>query len=424
VNNPPTDRPRALHFLEAADFVRDAHFRDGLSVQEIGAALRHTADAADPMVGSLARDGFGLDEIAAMLAEPAVPAGLVAVPPTSTDRPGCSDPIECSHEAALGQARETNRRLNYEKQRLESELGTYRRAVRQWHVSERGTYISLGSLRAIGKAAGVDILGSRRGLKHFDRVEQAEAAIERVRALHQPDANGECQHCHHSSPCPTVQALGAADAVLAVLPAGSEDTTTTRAERDSLGREADRLRKDWVAMRTRAEQAEAERDSYGEQLDEAAETIAARTVEVNRLTEELRRLAAETQPAHSCGNCEGVDPDSCLTNLDRPAVKAQQAVKQTPDTEDEWCKCRSCWGWFVEEHPGEDLDELGRDLGWWSGLPVHRDAPAASAGVQTDEKPVPCSAVALRVHHAPHGWEPQPGMDQVRCGGYPVASHG
>ncbi|RPE40234.1 hypothetical protein EDD90_3270 [Streptomyces sp. Ag109_O5-1] len=32
-------------------------------------------------------------------------------------------------------------------------------------------------------------------------------AIERVRALHAPDGNGECQHCHHSAPCPTVQGL-------------------------------------------------------------------------------------------------------------------------------------------------------------------------------------------------------------------------
>ncbi|MDX2766443.1 hypothetical protein [Streptomyces europaeiscabiei] len=84
--------------------------------------------------------------------------------------------------------------------------------------------------------------------------------------------------------------------------------------------------------------------------------------------------------AHSCGNCDGIDPDSFLTNLDRPAVKAQQAATKTPDEEPgQWCKCRSCWGWFVEEHPGEDLDELGRDLGWWSGLPEHRDAPAVVA---------------------------------------------
>lgn len=52
----------------------------------------------------------------------------------------------------------------------------------------------------------------------------------------------------------------------------------------------------------------------------------------------------------------------------------------TPDTEGrrKWCKCRSCWGWFVEEHPGEDLDELGKDLRWWSGLPEHRDPPASA----------------------------------------------
>jgi hypothetical protein len=34
---------RAEVLLEAADFVRDAHFRDGLSVQEIGTALRFMA---------------------------------------------------------------------------------------------------------------------------------------------------------------------------------------------------------------------------------------------------------------------------------------------------------------------------------------------------------------------------------------------
>lgn len=40
----PVDRAAALR--EAADFVRDAHFRDGMSVQEIGTALRHMADGA------------------------------------------------------------------------------------------------------------------------------------------------------------------------------------------------------------------------------------------------------------------------------------------------------------------------------------------------------------------------------------------
>jgi len=70
--------PRALALLEAADFLRDVHFRDGLSVQEIGAALRHMVDEADPMVGSFARDGFGPDEIADMLSRPAAPDSLPA----------------------------------------------------------------------------------------------------------------------------------------------------------------------------------------------------------------------------------------------------------------------------------------------------------------------------------------------------------
>ncbi|MFF1957998.1 hypothetical protein ACFVWX_13530 [Streptomyces sp. NPDC058220] len=37
---------RATVLVEAADFLRDAHFRDGLSVQEIGTALRRMADEA------------------------------------------------------------------------------------------------------------------------------------------------------------------------------------------------------------------------------------------------------------------------------------------------------------------------------------------------------------------------------------------
>lgn len=79
--NPEAARTRALSLLEAADFLRNAHFRDGMTVQEIGAALRRTADDTDPMVGSLARDGFGLDEIAVMLAAPACAS---AVPDPNT----------------------------------------------------------------------------------------------------------------------------------------------------------------------------------------------------------------------------------------------------------------------------------------------------------------------------------------------------
>lgn len=65
----------------------------------------------------------------------------------------------------------------------------------------------------------------------------------------------------------------------------------------------------------------------------------------------------------------------------RQAVRRRRETRaaQQPKAQQQWCKCPSCWGWFVEEHPGEDLDSLGKDLGWWSGLPEHRDAPAPPA---------------------------------------------
>jgi hypothetical protein len=67
-------------------------------------------------------------------------------------------------------------------------------------------------------------------------------------------------------------------------------------------------------------------------------------------TTELRRVAAEEQPTetHSCRNCEGADPDTCLTNPDRPkrtpmdpvhilgiyAEPEQPAVGEQPETKE------------------------------------------------------------------------------------------
>ncbi|MFE7485525.1 hypothetical protein [Streptomyces sp. NPDC057552] len=82
-------------------------------------------------------------------------------------------------EQRVDTARATARRLYYRTQQAESKNATYERAVRQWDFGERGTYIPHASLRAIGiAAAGTDILGSSiRHLRHFQRVEQAEARI-------------------------------------------------------------------------------------------------------------------------------------------------------------------------------------------------------------------------------------------------------
>ncbi|GAA3852183.1 hypothetical protein GCM10023084_02970 [Streptomyces lacrimifluminis] len=82
----------------------------------------------------------------------------------------------------LATARATNRRLNHEKQRLESELAAYRRAISTWEFTERGTYIPLRSITAMAKAAGVGFDGTRYEL-HYERVERAGAQLAAVADL-------------------------------------------------------------------------------------------------------------------------------------------------------------------------------------------------------------------------------------------------
>lgn len=126
-----------------------------------------------------------------------------------TETPACPDPIECGHEAALGQAqqevkrlglmvdeyghgastlseklqeaRATNRRLNLRAQRLESELATYRKAVADWKISDTGAYVPLRTLAAIAKAAGVTVPGGWE--LHYERVERLEAAAPAVSSV-------------------------------------------------------------------------------------------------------------------------------------------------------------------------------------------------------------------------------------------------
>ncbi|WP_319052659.1 hypothetical protein [Streptomyces europaeiscabiei] len=79
-------------------------------------------------------------------------------------------------------ARATNRRLNRRAQELEAELAAYRRAVDQWEINERGTYVPLRALAAIAKAAGLPV--PERWELHYERVEQAETALAEARRLH------------------------------------------------------------------------------------------------------------------------------------------------------------------------------------------------------------------------------------------------
>lgn len=117
--------------------------------------------------------------------------------------------------------RTTNRRLNQRAQKLEAELAAYRRAVDQWEIDKRGTYIPLRTITAIAKAAG-RVIENPRWLLHYERIEQAEKCINAARALHQPidgDGGPYCGTCTQDEeqpkpigwwvpfPCPTIQAL-------------------------------------------------------------------------------------------------------------------------------------------------------------------------------------------------------------------------
>lgn len=104
-------------------------------------------------------------------------------------------------------ARATNRRLNLRAQKLEAELATYRRAVDQWEINERGTYVPLRTLAAIAKAAGLPV--PERWELHYARVERAETALAEARRLHQekcPLAQGALNDAYGCGMCDALTA--------------------------------------------------------------------------------------------------------------------------------------------------------------------------------------------------------------------------
>ncbi|MFJ9671401.1 hypothetical protein ACIRP5_11505 [Streptomyces sp. NPDC101221] len=132
-----------------------------------------------------------------------------------------------------------------------------------------------------------------------------------------------------------------ADAVLAaVLPATTNHDTDTSAELDSLGREADRLRKDWVEMRARAERVEAEverlRADRAAVLREAAAAVAA-------LDRRKVGIAADTiRDAWEEGRDEGVD----LLRRMADETAATETQARRGDQFEAWLKTQrdACFG--------------------------------------------------------------------------------
>lgn len=85
--------------------------------------------------------------------------------------------------AEIAEARATNKRLNLRVQAMEKENATYQRAVAEWQVEEKGTYIPARTLQDIGRAAGKDVYGTTRHIRYFERIEAAEAAIDGLRKV-------------------------------------------------------------------------------------------------------------------------------------------------------------------------------------------------------------------------------------------------
>lgn len=107
-------------------------------------------------------------------------------------------------------------------------------------------------------------------------------------SLSDPRALVDCPHCPCAAELRELVGCEPADETAATeCSCGVLRTGPGRHLPECPNRTAAGARQDWVEMRARAERAEAERDSYGEQLDEAAERIAELGVEVNRLTAEL-----------------------------------------------------------------------------------------------------------------------------------------
>jgi hypothetical protein len=121
-----------------------------------------------------------------------------------------------------------------------------------------------------------------------------DALYDELAALRQV-ARGYCPACGRGDAAPTVadwererQRAEEAEDRLAHLQATSEAAgivlDRTAAERDALGREADRLRTDWVAQQERADQAERERDT-------ARQSAAAIAAQRDRLRQRMNTLA-------------------------------------------------------------------------------------------------------------------------------------
>jgi hypothetical protein len=312
VNNPPTDR--TAEFYDSLVAFQNTHRLPGLQHAQIrGLLAEHLARA--------------------------FPAGLVAVPPTSTEPVCvCGHPMRQHHEdvcltnCGCNDGREPEATTDLPA-RLEAaltarftQLGNQFAEMRYHEQGPDGWPAS----HPVGPHLVAEVL---RELLPAGS-EDTPRADARVRALHQQyrfagdDTTDYCSHCNQISggwipwPCPTVQALDDA-CRLAAETQPSEPVKLPFVHTDDDG---DRLTIVAVMASTYDGEAPVVAVAAEQYHGYETATVYVRPERVEQVVTALRaaRQAAEALPAaaHSCGNCEGIDPDTCLTNPDRPAASA------------------------------------------------------------------------------------------------------
>lgn len=141
----------------------------------------------------------------------------------------------------------------------------------------------------------------------------------------------------------------------------------------------------------------------------------------------------------TCSNHECPEPDAATTVLEQYGHEAHapsHAWKVESPRRDKWAS----WGatyddraWAQERYESAVRNAPQRPFRLVRATTIHTvedeygpaaapvaGQPPADTGEEAREvRAVSCSAVVLRGHHAPHDWEPQPGMDRVHCAGYP-----
>lgn len=91
------------------------------------------------------------------------------------------EPVQTA--ADLAEARRKNQVLHRRAQAAESLVERYVKAIKDWRVSEKGTYVPYESLKTIGKLAGMEILPHVRYMQRFENARQAEEFVERLYGL-------------------------------------------------------------------------------------------------------------------------------------------------------------------------------------------------------------------------------------------------